>query len=51
MTPERFDKIKQVLRQRQVDLSVIMDNVHKPHNFNAIVRTCDAVGIPLSKVG
>ena len=45
MTPERFTKIKEVLRKRQIDLTVIMDNIHKPHNFNAIVRTCDAVGI------
>ena len=45
MTPERFEKIKDVLCKRQTDLTVIMDNIHKPHNFNAIVRTCDAVGI------
>jgi tRNA (guanosine-2'-O-)-methyltransferase len=45
MTPERFEKIKKVLSTRQMDLTVIMDGVHKPHNFNAIVRTCDAVGI------
>lgn len=45
MTPERFKKIKQVLCNRQMDLTVIMDNIHKPHNFNAIVRTCDAVGV------
>jgi tRNA (guanosine-2'-O-)-methyltransferase len=45
MTPERFTKIKEVLRKRQVDLTVILDNIHKPHNFNAIIRTCDAVGI------
>ncbi len=45
MTPERYNKIKQVLQNRQMDLTVIMDNIHKPHNFNAIVRTCDAVGI------
>ena len=45
MSPERFEKIKEVLLKRQTDLTVIMDNIHKPHNFNAIVRTCDAVGI------
>lgn len=45
MTPERFEKIKDVLTKRQTDLTVIMDNIHKPHNFNAIVRTCDAVGV------
>lgn len=45
MTPERYQKIKDVLKNRQMDLTVIMDNIHKPHNFNAIVRTCDAIGI------
>jgi len=34
MTPERFEKIKDVLTKRQTDLTVIMDNIHKPHNFN-----------------
>ena len=45
MTPERFEKIKAVLSHRQMDLTVVMDNIHKPHNFNAIIRSCDAVGI------
>jgi len=45
MTPERYTKIKEILKRRQMDLTVIMDNIHKPHNFNAIVRTCDAVGV------
>ncbi len=45
MTPERFKKLTQVLKSRQTDLTVVMDWVHKPHNFNAIIRSCDAVGI------
>ncbi|WP_223789888.1 tRNA (guanosine(18)-2'-O)-methyltransferase TrmH [Marinicella meishanensis] len=45
MTPERFHKLQQVLQARQTDLTVVMDWVHKPHNFNAIIRTCDAVGV------
>lgn len=45
MTPERFKNLQQVLSQRQLDLTVLMDGVHKPHNFNAIIRTCDAVGV------
>jgi tRNA (guanosine-2'-O-)-methyltransferase len=45
MTPERFRRLKAVLERRQPDLTVVMENVHKPHNFNAIVRTCDAVGV------
>lgn len=45
MNPERFATLKKVLDQRQPDLTVVMDGVHKPHNFNAIIRTCDAVGV------
>jgi tRNA (guanosine-2'-O-)-methyltransferase len=41
----RNDKIIQLLKRRQPDLTVLMDEVHKPHNLAAIVRTCDAVGI------
>ncbi len=46
MTPERFATIRRVLDCRQPDLTVITDEVHKGRNLSAIVRTCDAVGIP-----
>lgn len=45
MTPERFEKLKQVLTARQPDLTVLMENVHKSHNIAAVIRTCDAVGV------
>lgn len=45
MTPERFTKLQTILRQRQPDLTVITDYVHKGRNLSAIVRTADAVGI------
>ena len=45
MTPERFRKLRRVLGQRQPDLTVLLDNVHKTHNFSAILRSCDAAGI------
>ena len=45
MTPERFEKLKTILKRRQVGLTVVMENVHKPHNLAAVARSCDAVGI------
>ncbi|MFK0666906.1 tRNA (guanosine(18)-2'-O)-methyltransferase TrmH [Aeromonas salmonicida] len=45
MTPERFKRISDMLAQRQLDLTVCMEEVHKPHNLAAIVRTADAIGI------
>lgn len=45
MTPERFRKLKAALAQRQPDITVFADGVHKAHNVSAILRTCDAVGI------
>lgn len=44
MSPERFLRINQMLDKRQPDLAVCMEQVHKPHNLSAIVRTADAVG-------
>lgn len=45
MTPRRFRRIRGVLDRRQPDLTVALEDVHKPHNLSAIVRTCDAVGV------
>lgn len=45
MTPERFKRISDMLAMRQLDLTVCMEEVHKPHNLAAIVRTADAIGI------
>jgi len=41
----RNEKIVNLLKLRQNDITVFMEEVHKPHNLAAIVRTCDAVGI------
>jgi tRNA (guanosine-2'-O-)-methyltransferase len=45
MTPERVARLDQVLAKRQPDLTVFTENLHKPRNFSAMVRNCDAVGI------
>src|SRR5436305_3234137 len=45
MTTERMNKLSYVLSHRQANLTVVMENVHDPHNISAVMRTCDAVGI------
>ena len=35
MTPERFRTLKAALLRRQPDLTVLADDVHKPHNIAA----------------
>lgn len=45
MTSERREKLLRVLKQRQSNLTVVMENVQDPHNISAVMRTCDAVGI------
>jgi tRNA (guanosine-2'-O-)-methyltransferase len=41
----RLEKIARVLAHRQPGLTVVMENIHDPHNVSAIFRTCDAVGV------
>ncbi len=45
MTPERRNKLLQVLSKRQPDITVVLENVFDPHNISAVMRTCDAVGV------
>lgn len=45
MTPERRQRLRNVLEKRQPDLTVVLENVFDPHNISAVMRTCDAVGI------
>lgn len=45
MTPERLARIKQILDTRQPDITVLTDQVHKPRNLSAIIRSCDAFGL------
>lgn len=45
MTETRLNRMKTVLDKRQLDLRVFLEEVHKPHNLSAILRSCDAVGV------
>ncbi len=45
MTPEREHKFKKVIRRRQPNLAVILENVHDTHNIGAVLRSCESVGV------
>lgn len=45
LTPERAAKLREAIRRTQPDLLVILENVHDTLNVNAVLRTCDAVGV------
>ncbi|MGD8120347.1 tRNA (guanosine(18)-2'-O)-methyltransferase TrmH [Vibrio sp. TRT 2004] len=45
MNLERYNRIQQVLKARQSDLTLCLEEVHKPNNVSAIIRTADATGI------
>jgi tRNA (guanosine-2'-O-)-methyltransferase len=45
MTPERKERLLNVLHKRQPDITVVLENVFDPHNISAVMRTCDAIGV------
>jgi tRNA (guanosine-2'-O-)-methyltransferase len=44
-TERRVERVRAVLRRRQPDLTIVLEDVHDPHNASAVLRTCDAVGV------
>lgn len=45
ITERRAKRIEEVLARRQTDLTLVVNNIHDPHNVSAILRSCDAFGI------
>lgn len=44
-TNRRHQRIQSVLARRQTGLTVVLEDIHDPHNASAVLRSCDAVGI------
>lgn len=44
-TEKRLKKIYDVANARQQSLTLVLENIHDPHNVSAIFRTADAVGV------
>jgi tRNA (guanosine-2'-O-)-methyltransferase len=44
ITPRRLARMRGTLARRQPDLTVVIENIHDPHNVSAMLRSCDAVG-------
>ena len=43
---ERKSRIQSVIEQRLASVTVLLDAPHDPHNGSAVMRSCDAFGIP-----
>ncbi|MDD5362714.1 MAG: RNA methyltransferase [Ignavibacteria bacterium] len=45
MTEKRLKKFKKVVSKRQKYLTLVLENIHDPHNVSAILRSSESVGI------
>ncbi|MCE2929680.1 MAG: RNA methyltransferase [Candidatus Caenarcaniphilales bacterium] len=44
MTPERLSKIQEAVSKRQQGI-LVLEDIHDPHNAQAVIRSCDCFGV------
>ncbi|HLF15527.1 MAG TPA: TrmH family RNA methyltransferase, partial [Bacteroidota bacterium] len=45
MTERRKEKFRRVIAARRPDLTLVLEDIHDPHNVSAVFRSADAVGV------
>jgi tRNA (guanosine-2'-O-)-methyltransferase len=45
VSEERKQRIRQLVYRRQGNLVVVLEDIHYPHNAEAVLRSCDAFGV------
>ena len=45
LLPQRLERLKKVLANRTVSITLVLENLHKDYNISAILRTCESFGI------
>lgn len=45
LTPTREKKFRRVIKSRQPNITVILEDVQDSHNVGAVMRSCDSIGI------
>ena len=45
LSPSRLKRLQSVASNRQSGLTLVLEDIHDPHNAAAMLRTCDGLGI------
>ena len=45
LLPQRLERLREVLKNRILSVTLVLENLHKDYNISAILRTCESFGI------